>query len=428
MRQLQDAVREKGEQRGDRAQEAVEQVRETAKEATQRTTDDSREAAERVRDYARNCRMDRAVGSRLRARKGSLTFNATRHLDVGDRPVADQHVSNGPKGSAMSGSSNNSVEVPGSEARTPTDIPSSGWRQVLDRVVDTMREDHVSLLAAGLAFKALLALFPAFIAAISIWGLVADPDAITEQLEEMTDALPDEAAALIEQQLTDIAAASTGALSGALLVSIILALWSASGGMMGMIQACNAAYNEVDERSFFHRRGLALVFTVGALLFLFVALALIVFLPPLLGQLGLGTAAALAIRILQWPVLALLVLVVLALIYRFAPDRRAATLRWTTGGAILATVLWLIGSVLFAFYVEVAGDFAATYGALAGVVVLMLWLYLTSFVILLGAEFNAETERQTGVDTTIGPSRPLGERDAVVADSRPDRGDEGTSN
>lgn len=314
--------------------------------------------------------------------------------------------------------------VPGGEAHTPTDIPLQGWRQIFGRVVDMMREDHVSLLAAGMAFKALLALFPALIAAISIWGLVADPDVITEQLEDLTDALPDEAAAIIEQQLTDIAGAGAGALSGALLVSILVALWSASGGMMGMIQACNAAYNEVDERSFFRRRGLALVFTVGALLFLFFTLALIVVLPPLLGQLGLGTATALAIRILQWPVLALLVLVVLALIYRFAPDRADPTLRWTTGGAILATVLWLIGSALFAVYVELAGDFAATYGALAGVVVLMLWLYLTSFVILLGAEFNAEVERQTGIDTTTGPSRPIGEREAVVADSRPGRRDD----
>ncbi|MFP4148697.1 MAG: YihY/virulence factor BrkB family protein, partial [Nitriliruptoraceae bacterium] len=256
-----------------------------------------------------------------------------------------------------------------------------------------MREDHVTLLASGLAFRFLLALFPAMIAAVSIWGLVADPDTITTQLSQLTEVLPAEAAALIEQQLSDIAGAGTGALSGALVGSILVALWSASSGMMGVIEACNAAYDEVDERSFLHRRGLALALTIGGLLLLFVALGAIVVLPSLLGLLGLGAATEWAIRILRWPVLALLVLGGLALLYRFAPDRRAPRLRWTSIGAVVATALWLIGSALFATYVAVAGNFAATYGALAGVVVLMLWLYLGSFAILLGAELNAEAER-----------------------------------
>ncbi|MFP4311085.1 MAG: YihY/virulence factor BrkB family protein [Nitriliruptoraceae bacterium] len=312
-------------------------------------------------------------------------------------------------------------QAPGSQARTPTDIPGAGWRQVAGRVVDALREDHVTLLAAGLAFRFLLALSPAMIAAVSIWGLVADPDTITTQLSQLTGALPAEAATLLEQQLSDIAGAGTGALSGALVGSILVALWSASSGMMGMIEACNAAYDEVDERSFLRRRGLALVLTIGGLLLLFVALGSIVLLPSLLGVLGLGTAAEWAIRILQWPVLALLVLGSLAVLYRFAPDRSAPTLRWTSIGAVVATALWLIGSALFAAYVAIAGNFAATYGALAGVVVLMLWLYLGSFAILLGAELNAEAERQTAVDTTSGADRPIGQRGAAVADSRPQR-------
>jgi membrane protein len=307
----------------------------------------------------------------------------------------------------------------GTRAETPTDIPRSGWKQILGRVVVQLREDHVSLLAAGVAFKALLALFPALIAAVSVWGLLADPATITQQISGFTEALPDDAAGIIESQLTDIAGADTGALSGALVVSVLLALWSASAGMAGLMEGCNAAYNEVDERPFPRKRGLALAFTLGAIVFLFVTLAIIAVLPPVLEQLGLGSGAELVVRILQWPLLAVIVMGAIALVYRYAPDRDDPQFRWATGGAILATVLWLLGSAAFTIYVEVAGNFARTYGALAGVIVLMLWLYLTAFVILLGAEFNAETERQTLVDTTVGAPEPMGHRGAVVADTPP---------
>ena len=308
----------------------------------------------------------------------------------------------------------------GRSASTPTDIPARGWKEVLQRVASRLKEDHVSLLAAGVAFRALLALFPALIAAVSLWGLLADPETITEEIAGFADALPEEVAAIIEQQLTQIAGTGTGALSGTLVVSILLALWSASGGLAGLIEGCNAAYNEVDRRSFVHKRGLALAFTLGGLVFLLVALGLIAVLPAVLGTLGLGPAAERAVRIGQWPLLALMAMGAMALVYRYAPDRDQAQLRWVTGGAILGTVVWLLASAAFTYYVEVAGDFAETYGALAGVIVLMLWLLLTAFSILLGAEFNAEAERQTVVDTTVGDPQPIGQRGAHVADTQPD--------
>ncbi len=308
----------------------------------------------------------------------------------------------------------------GKSASTPTDIPARGWKEVLQRVVAALKEDHVSLLAAGVAFKALLALFPALIAAVSLWGLVADPATITEQIDAITEAVPEQVAGIIEQQLTQIAGTGSGALSGTLLVSTLVALWSASAGMAGLIEGCNAAYDEVDRRSFVRKRGLALVFTVGGLVFLLLALGLIAVLPAVLDTLGLGSGAELAVRIGQWPLLALLAMGAMALVYRYAPDRAEPQLRWVTGGVLLATVLWLIASAGFTLYVEVAGNFAETYGALAGVIVLMLWLYLTAFSILLGAEFNAESERQTVVDTTGGDPQPMGQRDARVADTHPD--------
>jgi membrane protein len=307
----------------------------------------------------------------------------------------------------------------GRSASTPTDIPARGWKEVVQRVVSALKEDHVSLLAAGVAFKALLALFPALIAAVSLWGLFADPETITEQISGFADALPEEVAGIIEQQLTQVAGTGARALSGTLAVSILLALWSASSGIAGLMEGCNAAYDEVDRRSFVRKRGLALAFTVGGLVFLLLALGLIAVVPAVLGTLGLGPAAELAVRIGQWPLLALVAMGAMTLVYRYAPDRENPQLRWVSGGAILATLLWLIASAGFAAYVQVAGNFAATYGALAGVIVVMLWLYLTAFSILLGAEFNAESERQTAVDTTVGDPQPMGRRDPHVADTLP---------
>ena len=290
----------------------------------------------------------------------------------------------------------------------------------MQRVVSALKEDHVSLLAAGVAFRALLALFPALIAAVSLWGLLADPETITEQIDGLAEALPEEVAGIIEQQLTQIAGTGSGALSWALAVSILVALWSASAGMAGLMEGCNAAYDEVDRRSFVRKRGLALAFTVGGLVFLLLALGLIAVLPAVLGTLGLGPAGERAVRIGQWPLLALVAMGAMTLVYRYAPDRAQPQLRWVTGGVLLATILWLVASAGFTVYIVVAGNFAETYGALAGVIVLMLWLYLTAFSILLGAEFNAESERQTVVDTTVGDRQPMGQRDAHVADTHPD--------
>ncbi len=316
---------------------------------------------------------------------------------------------------------NDGADGVGRSATTPTDIPARGWKEVLQRVASELKADHVSLLAAGVAFKALLAVFPALIAAVSLWGLLADPQTITAQIAGLAEQLPDRAAGIIEDQLTQVAGTSAGALSGTLAVSILLAFVSASGGMVGLIEGCAAAYDERDERSFIQKRGLALAFTVAGAVFLLLALGLIAVLPAVIGGLGLGSTVELLVRIAQWPLLALLAIVAMALVYRYAPDRNEPQLRWVTGGATLATVLWLLASVGFSFYIQVAGSFAATYGALAGVIVLMLWLYLTAFAILVGAEFNAESERQTAVDTTVGEARPMGERGAIVADALPDQ-------
>lgn len=288
----------------------------------------------------------------------------------------------------------------GSDADQPTDIPASGWRAIAGRVVGELQRDHVSLLSAGVAFRGLLALFPSMIAAITLWGLVTSPQQVTEQLRTLTDALPLHVAMLLEEQLVQVAQGGTRALSFALGSSLLLALWSASSGTAGLIEGVNVAYNEVDDRGFVMTRGVAVLVTLGAIVFVILTIGLIVVLPALLANIGLGSVATSAIRVGRWPALALLVIAALAGIYKLVPDREDPRLRWVTPGAIIATVLWLVGSALFTLYVEHYGTFGQTYGALAGVIILMLWLMLSAFVVLLGAEVNAEMERQTLRDTT----------------------------
>jgi membrane protein len=312
----------------------------------------------------------------------------------------------------------------GRDARRPGDIPSGGWKAIGSRVVASLKKDHVSLLAAGVAFKGLLAIFPAIIAGISIWGLVADPATITQQVESLTAGLPDSASSLLTDQMRNVAGSDSSTLGWALAISVLIALWSASGGMAGVIEGINAAYEEVDRRKFPKKRGLALLLTLGGIVGLLLTIGLIAVLPAVVESLGLGRAGELAVRIGTWPLLAALAIGALALLYKVSPDRDQPQMRWVTWGAVIATVLWLLGSAAFTLYVENFGSFGETYGTFAGIIVLMLWLFLTSFIVLLGAEINAETERQTARDTTIGDPEPLGTRGAISADTTPSDFDE----
>lgn len=308
----------------------------------------------------------------------------------------------------------------GQDADKPSKIPGRGWTAILKRVKSGVKEKHLSLLASGVAFKALLALFPAIVAAVTIWGLVASPEQITQQVEGFSSALPSGAGELLTSQMESVATSGAGTLSLALAISVFIALWSASGGMAGLMEGCTAAYDEVDRRSFPIKRGIALLLTLGAIVFLLVTLGLIAVLPGLLGNLGLSASVQSAVEIGKWPLLAVLVMVALAVLYKHATDRTRPRLRWVTWGAVVATVLWLIGSALFTLYVNNFGQFGETYGTFAGIIVLMLWLFLTSFAVLLGAEINAEMERQTRTDTTVGSPEPLGRRGAAPADTTPD--------
>ena len=308
-------------------------------------------------------------------------------------------------------------QAAGREADRPSEIPPRGWFAILKRVKAEVKEDNVTLLAAGVAFYAMLAIFPAIIAVVTIYGMVADPDQVATQVGEFTKGLPSGADELLTEQLNNVVNAGDRALSIGLAVSLLAVLWSVSGGVQGLVKSLNLVYDERETRGFVKLRGLALLLTLGAIVVVVVALALIAVFPGVIDGLGLGAAGELAASIARWVVLALLVLTALAVVYRFAPDRANPRWRWVSWGAVVALVLWLLGSVGFSWYVDNFGKYNQTYGALAAVIILLLWLYLSAFAVLLGAELDAETERQTARDTTTGPERPPGERDAEVADT-----------
>jgi membrane protein len=314
--------------------------------------------------------------------------------------------------------------VPGVEADRPSEIPPPGWFQIVKRAWKESKKDSVPLLSAGVAFYAFLALVPALIAVVMIYGLVSDADEVAEQIESFGSALPSSAEDLLSDQMTTLANTSDRSLSVGLVLALGLALWSASSGISNLITAVNVAYDEEEKRGFVKSRALALGMTVGAIVFVVIAVALVAAIPVVLDALNVPGWVEAVAQVGRWLGLVVVVLIALALLYRWAPDRDSPKFRWLSIGAIVATVLWVVASIGFSIYVDNFASYGKTYGSLAGVIVLLLWLWLGAYATLLGAEINAEMEQQTVKDTTKGEPRPLGQRRAVKADSIP--GDEGT--
>ncbi|MEZ0163791.1 YihY/virulence factor BrkB family protein [Kineococcus sp. LSe6-4] len=307
----------------------------------------------------------------------------------------------------------------GERADSPQQIPPKGWFAVTKRAWAEAKGDQVPLLAAGVAFKAFLAIFPALTAAFLIWGIFGNTDNIAEQINGI-EAIPEAARDLVVGQVQQVSdGKSTAGITA--VVAILLALWSASSGVENLMAATNTAYDEEESRGFLKRKGTALVLTIGAIVFMLLAIAFIGVVPVLADALGVGAAVSVLVGVLRWVLLLGLITLALAVVYRLAPDRDAPQVKWVSVGAGVATVLWLVVSAGFSIYVTVAGNSSYTknYGAMAGVVILLMWLWLTSYAILLGAEVNAESEKQTDKDTTVGPTAPMGEREAVAADDKP---------
>jgi membrane protein len=305
----------------------------------------------------------------------------------------------------------------GRSADRPLAISKPGWRDIFWRVKDEMARDSLSLVAAGVAFYGLLSLFPLITVLISIYGLVVEPQAAQQQVSMVGEVLPQQTRQILDEQLTRVTASANTALTFGVILGVVLALWSAGAGTKALIEGLNIVYDEEEKRGFIKLNAVALGLTLGLILFMIFALALVAILPALIGMLGLPSAVQGWARWLRWPILALAFMVALAALYRLAPSRSGPRWRWVTPGAVGATVLWIIGSLLFSWYVSSFGSYNETYGSLAAVVVLMLWFWVSALIVLIGAEWNAETEHQTERDTTTGAERPLGQRGAYVADT-----------
>lgn len=319
----------------------------------------------------------------------------------------------------MESSSRSQSAVPGATARRPTDIPRRGWLAIVTRGWRESKDDQVPLLAAGVAFYGFVAIFPAVIALVSLYGFFANPTTIASQVRSASQGLPGQGSDLIVNQIKAITARGRSTLGIGAIVSIVIALWSASSGMNKLLTAINAAYDEKQTRTFVKQRLLALALTAGAIVFMVIMLILVAVVSPVLQSVVANEAVRWLLEIARFIVIAALLSGALAVLYRIGPQRDAPKFRWVSAGAIIATVLWLAASVGFAIYTSTFGNYAKTYGAFAGIIVLLMWLWLTSYAILLGAEINAESEQQTFADTTEGLPEPMGRRDAVKADTPP---------
>jgi membrane protein len=321
-------------------------------------------------------------------------------------------------------SSRHAPGVRGRTATQPQDIPPRGWKDVLVRTWRSISENNIFLVSGGVTYAGLLALFPGLAALVSIYGLLMDPAQIEKQVDALSGVLPQETRQMLSGELHQLISASNGKLGVAAVVGLLLAIWSASRGMSGMITAMDIAYEQPERRGFVRFNLTALLLTAAMMVGGLVAIALVAGLPAAVQLLGVGGTLKWLLLLLEWPLLMVFVMVSLAMLYRYAPDRDEPQWRWVSPGAIVATILWVAGSIAFTVYVTNFGSYDKTYGSLGGAVVMLTWLYLSSFVMLLGAVINAQSERQTERDSTVGAPQPMGRRGARAADTVGESADE----
>jgi membrane protein len=305
----------------------------------------------------------------------------------------------------------------GRTAELPQQIPAAGWWDILWRVVKRLGNDNVTLVAGGVAMYALLSVFPGLAAAVSIYGLFATPADVVQHMKAFSSILPPGVWDIFNTQLQTLASHTQSTLSIAAALGFVVALWSARSAMSALMTASNIAYGEREKRRFIVQLLVSLILTVGAVIGFLAMLSLGVAIPVAMKILGMSTWVQWAGIVLPWGVLWLFAIVGLAFVYRYAPARQPARWEWVTWGSAIAATLWLGGSTLFAFYVRAFANYGKTYGALGGVIALLTWFYFSSVIVVLGAEINAEMERQTKQDTTTGPQAPMGERGAYAADT-----------
>ncbi|MBW3096343.1 YihY/virulence factor BrkB family protein [Pseudohoeflea coraliihabitans] len=281
---------------------------------------------------------------------------------------------------------------------SPREIPPRGWKAILWEVKDAIGADRVSLVAAGVAFYGLLAIFPAITALMALAGLIVEPAQIAQQIEAAADIMPQDAAQIVIDQAKEVAGSSEGGLGLAFVIGLVLALYSASKGMGSLMQGLNIAYGETEDRGFIAllltRLGLTAVVMIGLILGLAATLAV----PAALALIPMPEWLRGTLSIGGWLIITVLTILGLGVLYRYGPSRPPRAWRWVSPGAVASTILWLLASIAFSIYVRNFGSYSETFGSLAGVVLLLMWMWISAFVILFGAELNAATEERATED------------------------------
>lgn len=305
----------------------------------------------------------------------------------------------------------------GRRADAPWQIPLRGWKDILWRVYAKINNDRLFAVAAGVVFYAILALFPALAALVSLYGLFADAHTIESTLSLLSGVLPGGAMDILHEELRRLTANGGSGLSLGFVFGLLIALWSANSGTKAVIDALNVAYEEKEERSFIRLNLVSLAFTLGGIAALMVAVSAVVIVPIVLNSVGLGSVANALIAILRWPALVLFIIAGLAVLYRYAPNRREPRWVWLSVGSAFAAIVWLVASLLFSWYIANFGNYNVTYGSLGAAIGMMVWMWISMIVVLIGAELNAEIEHQTARDSTVGGDKPIGKRGAKKADT-----------
>ena len=306
---------------------------------------------------------------------------------------------------------------PGHDAHAPWQMPKRAWWQILKRVYAEIGRDNVSLISAGVAYYTFLSVVPLLASTVLLYGLFADPASIRDTVETLFQVMPPEAASIVSQQLQDMVATASGTKGWALALAIATSIYGAMRASNAIVMALNVAYEEKETRNFIKLNLIVLAFTVG---FVFTGLLLITLSSAMVATQQALTGwpwwIVIGVRIGAWLLTGALLSVLVAVTFLYAPDRVRARFKWITPGSLLTTVGGLIVTAGFSAYVVNFGNYNATYGALGAVVVFLLWLYLLAYLLCIGAELNAELEKQTLVDTTIGDHKRRGKRGAAVAD------------
>jgi membrane protein len=304
----------------------------------------------------------------------------------------------------------------GRTANFPWLIPPLGWKDIAHRTYHEYGRARLPALAGGATFYLLLATFPAIAAFVSLYGLFSNVDTAEQQFLHLARIFPSDAINLIGDQMVRVAAQRHGALGAAFVVSAAISLWSANAGMKALFDGVNVAYNEHETRPFFHLNLITYAATLMATAFIVLTTGAALAVPDALHRLGFHDIAPWWDP-LRWMGILITATLAFALVYRFGPNRRPARWRWLIGGALFSAVAWMAGSLGFTWYLNTFTHLGVTYGSLGAMIGLMLWMWFSVMIVLLGAELNSEIEHQTACDTTVGQPKPIGERGAAVADS-----------